>query len=290
MLEHKRIERLMLFVELAQQLNYTRAAQALGISKGYLSEQIKKLENELQCPLLLRTTRSVRLTPEGERAFEQGRRIRNQVFQLERSVGEQHTALSGTLKITAPKMFAETYLFDLCKAFRRDHPGMTFDINCSYTTFNLHQESIDLAFRATNMPPQDMVVHTLFSYRHVLVAAPGYLARHGTPVNVSDLLHHNCLLTQHQRSWPLGDSNIAVSGSFITNENHLLRQQALYGEGIIRIAGYYVQKDIEAGRLTQVLSTHTQHTNQMILFYPQLVYPSQKLRQFSRFVRNQFDA
>ena len=77
MLEHKRIERLMLFVELAQQLNYTRAAQALGISKGYLSEQIKKLENELQCPLLLRTTRSVRLTPEGERAFEQGRRIRN---------------------------------------------------------------------------------------------------------------------------------------------------------------------------------------------------------------------
>ncbi|WP_232365146.1 LysR substrate-binding domain-containing protein [Salinimonas marina] len=129
-------------------------------------------------------------------------------------------------------MFAERYLFGLCKAFRQQHPGMIFDINCSYTTFNLHQQNIDLAFRATNTPPQDMVVHTLFTYRHVLVAAPDYLANHGTPVTATELLQHNCLLTQHLRTWPLGDDSIAVTGSLITNENHLLRQQALEGEGL----------------------------------------------------------
>lgn len=88
--EHKRIERLILFVELAQQLNFTKAAEKLGISKSYLSEQIKRLENDLQCPLLVRTTRSVRLTQEGERALQQGLTIRSQVLQLERSVSEQH--------------------------------------------------------------------------------------------------------------------------------------------------------------------------------------------------------
>lgn len=289
MLEHKRFERLMLFVELAQQLNFTRAAQALGISKGYLSEQIKTLEVQWQCPLLLRTTRSVRLTPAGERALEQGLTIRKQVLQLERSVGEHHHTLSGPLNITAPKMFAETFLFDVCNAFRAQHPEITFEINCSYTTFNLYQQNFDLAFRATNTPPQEMVVHKLFSYQHVLVAAPDYLQRCGWPETPPDLLQHNCLVTQHQRTWPLGNIDIAVTGSLTTNENHLLRQQALRGEGIIRIASYYVQDDIEAGRLSQVLKSYTLDTNDMVMFHPQLVYPSQKLQQFSRFVRAHFD-
>ncbi|AXR06885.1 LysR family transcriptional regulator [Salinimonas sediminis] len=289
MSDHKRMERLMLFVELARQLNFTRAARKLGISKGYLSEQVKKLETELKCPLLVRTTRSVRLTREGERALAQGLNIRSQVFQLERSVNEENEAVSGLLRITAPKMFAETFLFSLCSDFQGLHPDILFEINCSYTTHNLNQQDIDVAFRATTTPPDDMVVSELLPYTHLLVASPAYLANYGEPQHIDDLAQHACLATLHQKSWPLKQGPVDINGWLATNENHLLRQQALKGKGIIRVANYYVADDIARGELQVVLPEECLPMgNSIYLFHPQLVYPSQKLKTFTRFVRDYF--
>ena len=70
MKEHKKLERLMLFSEVAQHLSFTLAANALGISRGHLSAQVKQLEKELGTPLLIRSTRSVRLSAEGQRVLE----------------------------------------------------------------------------------------------------------------------------------------------------------------------------------------------------------------------------
>lgn len=279
----------MLFVELAKQLNFTRAAATLGISKGYLSGQVKKLEQELQCPLLIRTTRSVRLTREGERLYAQGLQIRSQLYQLEQSVHEEHETLTGLLRVTAPKMFAERYLFGLCEAFSRQHPGIQFEINCSYTTFNLNLQDIDIGFRATNTPPDNMVANRILGYHHLLVAAPQYLSLRGVPQTVSDLANHDCLATLHQRHWPLKSEEVRIHGWLSTNENHLLKQQALSGQGIIRIASYYVQDELESGRLQQVLPDEViEAGNSIYLFYPQLVYPSVKLRTFTEFIKTSF--
>ncbi|CAK2909984.1 hypothetical protein VCRA2133E348_370016 [Vibrio crassostreae] len=131
--EHKRIERLVLFVELAQQLNFTKAAEKLGISKSYLSEQIKRLESDLQCPLLLRTTRSVRLTQEGERALQQGLTIRSQVLQLERSVSEQH---------------------DIVKAlYALPHQRCLQRCSCSISASSLDSNTLRFALRLTAVTP-----------------------------------------------------------------------------------------------------------------------------------------
>ncbi|UPR34179.1 LysR family transcriptional regulator [Vibrio cyclitrophicus] len=289
--EHKRIERLILFVELAQQLNFTKAAEKLGISKSYLSEQIKRLENDLQCPLLVRTTRSVRLTQEGVRALQQGLTIRSQVLQLERSVSEQHDIVKGILRLTAPKMFTEVYLFDICQQFRQQYPEISFEINSSYTNFNLNQDDIDIAFRATNTPPDNMVAKHLISYQHDLVATPGYLDQFGRPTNVSDLSDHQCLATLHQTEWPLKSANIDVSGWLSSNDNHLLKQQAMVGSGIIRIASYYVAKEVELGELERVLPNEClQHGNSIYLFYPQVIYPAKKHQVFVKFVQNYFES
>lgn len=289
MSNRKRIERLMLFVELAEVLNFTKAAESLGVSKGYLSEQIKKLETELQCPLLIRTTRSVRLTQEGSRAYQRGAEIRAQMLELERSLMTDHDEVSGLLRMTAPKMFAETYLFELCAKFKQKHPGISFEINSSYTTFNLSQRDIDLAFRATNNPPENMVATKLLSYGHYLVASPKYLDTYGRPATTSELNQHHCLATLHQKNWPLKSGNIPVTGWVSTNENHILKQQAILGEGIVRIANYYVEKEIEKGLLEQVLTQETLTAqNSVYLFYPQVIYPSVKLKAFVSFVREYF--
>ena len=287
--EHKRIERLMLFVELAQQLNFTKAAQTLGISKSYLSEQVKRLEAELKCPLLVRTTRSVRLTQEGERVLAQGLTIRSQVLDLERSVSDEHEKVSGLLRLTATKMFAEVFLFDIYQRFKQIYPDICFEINSSYTTFNLNQDGIDIAFRATNTPPENMVATKLISYQHDLVASPAYLEEFGRPNQVSDLHNHQCLATLHQRLWPLLSEDITVSGWVSSNENHLLKQQALAGNGILRIASYYVEKEVMNGELELVLADECiEMNNSVYLFHPQMIYPAQKHKVFIQFVRDYF--
>ncbi|OED71496.1 LysR family transcriptional regulator [Vibrio splendidus ZS-139] len=288
--EHKRIERLILFVELAQQLNFTKAAEKLGISKSYLSEQIKRLENDLKCPLLVRTTRSVRLTQEGERALQQGLTIRSQVLQLERSVSEQHDIVKGTLRLTAPKMFSEVFLFDICQRFKQQYPEIRFEINSSYTNYNLNQDDIDIAFRATNTPPENMVAKRLIAYQHDLVATPSYLDQFGRPASAQDLNDHQCLATLHQTQWPLKSANLNVSGWLSSNDNHLLKQQAMAGNGIIRIASYYVAKEIQRGELEQVLPDEClQQGNSIYLFYPQVIYPAKKHQVFIKFVQHYFD-
>ena len=62
MRHHKQVERLMLFAQVAETLSFTRAAKALGVSRAHLSEQVRRLEQDIGAPLLIRTTRAVRLT------------------------------------------------------------------------------------------------------------------------------------------------------------------------------------------------------------------------------------
>lgn len=288
MQQHKKIECLMLFVEIAQQLSFTKAAHNLAISRGYLSEQIKKLEVELKCPLLVRTTRSVRLTPEGEKILTQGKKIKATMLALERNVHQQHNALSGTLRITAPKMFTERFLLTICDDFRKIYPKINFIIDASYINYDLNQDDFDLAFRATINPPQNMVAKELFSYQHCLTASPDYLDEHGTPKSIKALMKHDCLSAQEPKSWPLKSEDVAVNGWLTLNDHFLLKQQAFAGKGIIRVADYYVERELQQGTLKKVLENEYIHGQSIYLLHPQLIYPSEKLKTFILFVQQKF--
>ncbi len=289
MADFKRLEKLMLFVEVAKSLNFSVAAELLGLSRSYLSEQIKRLEKELKTPLLVRTTRSVRLTQEGEAVFAQAEDIRRRVTELERSLSQQSEEISGLIRITAPKMFSERMLRDICVRFRQAHPGVEFEILSSYQAVNLTETMVDFAFRATLTPPENMVALHLFDYHHWLVASPDYLERRGSPKVVADLAEHECLTTLHQRSWPLNSGEYAVKGWLATNENRLLKEAAVNGDGIIRIASYFVADELEQNRLVNLLLEETQGKyNRMYLLYPQLLHQSAKVRAFIAFVKQYF--
>ena len=285
MQQHKKIECLMLFVEIAQQLSFTKAAQNLSISKGYLSDQIRKLEAEFKCPLLVRTTRSVRLTPEGEKILEQGKKIKATMLDLDRNVHQEHNAISGSLRITAPILFTERFLLDICHDFKLIYPDINFIIDSSYTNYDLNQDDFDLAFRATLQPPQNMVAKELFSYQHCLCASPEYLAAYGTPQNINDLSSHHCLSAVETQIWPLKSADAVIKGWLTINDHHLLKQQALTGRGIVRVANYYVDRELKEGRLQKVLENEYIPGLSIYLLHPQLIYPSAKLKAFIAFVQ-----
>jgi DNA-binding transcriptional LysR family regulator len=98
-------------------LSFTIAAENLGMSRGYLSDQIKTLKKELGAPLLIRSTRSVRLTQEGERVLQSMNTVRHELLDLDRNMHHKNDAIEGPLSITAPAMFSERFLMDICYNF-----------------------------------------------------------------------------------------------------------------------------------------------------------------------------
>ena len=285
--EHKRAELLLLFLTLAEQLSFTKAAKTLGISKGHLSEKIKLLEQHLKTPLLIRTTRNVRLTLQGEYVYGQALNIRKQLFDIEKTIDSQE--ISGVLKLTAPKMFTNTYLIDVCRKFKQIYTDIEFVINSSYKTYNLNQQDFDLAFRATVTPPDNMVATELFDYEHIIVASPLYLESKGTPQSLHDLNTHKCLTVTGQNHWPFNDNNINIKGWLSSNDNEFLKQHAITNGGLIRIADYFVKDELQRGQLKEVLTRYKiKNSGRLFMLHPQLITPPLKLRVFKGFMNDYF--
>ncbi|TQF70437.1 LysR family transcriptional regulator [Pseudoalteromonas luteoviolacea] len=289
MKEHKRIELVMLFVKLAEDLSYTKAAASLGISKGHLSEQIKKLEQHLKAPLLQRTTRNVKLTQYGTQVFTEGKHLRTKLFDIERSISSEK--IEGKLRLTAPRMFAQTFLIDICTQFKSQYPDIQFEIDASYHTHDLNERDFDLGFRATVKPPEDMIAAKLFSYDHPVVAAPHYLSTHPSIVVPTDVSEHQCLTMNANSVWQFDEQKVPVTGWLSSNDNTLLKYHALKGHGLIKVASYFIQQELQTGALQQVLQQFTaQPKNHIYLFYPQLVYPAPKTKAFIAFVKHYFES
>ncbi len=286
---HKKLERLMLFSAVARNLNFTLAANQLGISKGHLSAQIRQLEQDMGMPLLIRTTRSVRLTAEGERVFNGMESIERNMLELERNALSEATQIQGEIKITAPVQFTERYLLNICQQFKQVHPAIEFIIDCSYTAYDLNKSNFDIAFRATNQPPENMIAKALMDYQQSCCAAPSYLQKRGYPTSLAQLNQHQCLSGQDQQVWQFANEKININGWLKVNNNHLLKQQALEGQGIIYVPSYLVEKEIGAGKLDVLFADKPGIQRTIYAIYPQLIQQPIKLTAFIEFTKSYFD-
>lgn len=287
--EHKKFERLILFSEVAKQLSFTRAAQVLSISRGYLSEQIRKLEQDMDKHLFIRSTRHVSLTEEGAQLLAGMNQIKRSLLALEREVRHDNDALEGELRITAPNQFAQRYILDLCAEFQACYPAISVSVDCSYTTYDLSQNDFDLAFRATKTPPQNMVAKKLFDYRHTCCASPEYLAKHGDPKRIEDLGAHICLSQSPKTHWQFAEHKVNINSTLAVNDNFILKKHAMAGKGIILVPEYVVEQEVSSGELVPLLGNALSPDFAMYLIHPQLIHQSARLKAFIAFTREYFD-
>ncbi|GGB54934.1 LysR family transcriptional regulator [Shewanella inventionis] len=286
--EHKKFERLFLFSEVAKQLSFTEAAATLGISRGYLSEQIRQLEKEMGRALLIRTTRSVRLTAQGEMILASMSQVKADLLMLGKQIRHDNEDIVGRIRITAPSQFTQRYLLDICHEFTVRHPQVHFSIDCSYTLFDLAKNDFDLAFRATQNPPQNMVAKKLFDYQQVCCAAPEYLKKAGIPNKIDDLHQHQCLTSAEQSQWCFSNKNIAINSFMSVNDNHMLKTQALLGRGIILGPHYLVDKELQQGTLQAILTHETMSQSATYIVHPQIINQSARLSSFIKFTLEWF--
>jgi len=285
---HKRFERYALFGEVAKQLSFSKAADNLSISRSYLSSQINQLEKELETSLLIRSTRSVRLTAAGEKILAKMQTINESIVQLEKELDHTKSEVNGLLRITAPTIFSHRFLVDICRDFQKKYPDIEFDLNVGYNREDLAKSHFDLAIRATSNPPENMVAKKLMPYQHICCASPDYLAFKGTPQHPDELQHHNCMCDPNLNEWQFFDGDkivtVETQGDTLINDNFLLLKAAEQGKGIIKMPCYLVEPALKSGKLVQVLEDYFISESSVYILYPQQLRQSTKLTAFTDFV------
>lgn len=258
-LEINRSGELEVFVRVIESGGFSAAARAFGMTPSAVSKLIARLEQRLGTRLVNRSTRQLQLTPEGCAFYERGVRILSDLEEAERCASE-NTLPRGRLRVNANVPFGHHFLLPLAPAFLALHPDVTLDIVLTDEVIDILEQRTDVAVRAGPLKSSSLVARKLGETRMLIVGAPAYLARHGTPVTPEQLLAHNRLGANYVRAssgWPLRyageDIVVPVSGNAQASDGEALRQLALAGLGLARMAAFQVQRDIADGRLLPVL-------------------------------------
>ncbi|WP_027349951.1 LysR family transcriptional regulator [Halotalea alkalilenta] len=279
------------FVQAAETRSFSEAARHLGVSSSAVGKSMSRLEERLGVRLFHRSTRSITLTTEGALFLERCRRILCEVEAAELELSETQRSPKGRLRISLP--LVGMLVMPALTAFMRRYPAIELDVDFSDRLVDVIEEGFDVVMRTGEPTDSRLMSRPLGNYRLQLVAAPDYLASHGTPETPADLVHHICL--QHKfpstgklEPWPLksaaGTSEWSLPTSMACNTSAALMDVAAAGLGIACLPDFMVRRAIERGELVPVLDAHIEHQGTFRLLWPSSKHLSPKLRVFIDFM------
>ncbi|MGV8940573.1 MAG: LysR substrate-binding domain-containing protein [Lysobacter sp.] len=269
------------FVAVVETESFTRAARRLGISTAQVSRQVSALEARLATKLLHRTTRKVSVTEAGKIYFQHCRQVLDALEDAERTVTNFQSAPRGLLRITAPVSYGERTIAPLVNDFVLRYPELDVHLNLTNRTLDLVAEGYDLAVRMGNLENSTLMARRLGSRIQHVCASPGYLASHGTPYSLSELVQHNCL-RGNQDHWRFQEHNktttVRIKGNLTCGSGWALLDAALKGVGVVQLPDYYVQAHLESGHLIALLTQYQQPDECIWAVYPHNRHLSPKVR------------
>ncbi|MBH2582044.1 LysR family transcriptional regulator [Serratia marcescens] len=282
------------FVRTVDGGSFSAAARALDITPAAASIAVKRLEQQLGARLLVRSTRSLRLTEEGARYLDSARLALGALAEGEQAIREKHQGLSGVLQISAPSDFGRNLLLGWLDEFRQEHPHIQLQLLINDRQADLFREPVDVALRFGPLADSSLVALPILpQHRRLICASPDYLRRHGVPQTPADLARHSILVYQpsgkRQVEWRLwrGEELVEVplNGSYFTDDGEIVRRWALAGHGVVRKSAIDVVADIRAGRLVQLLPEWRSDAVPINLVCPHRSQVSERVRQLQRFLQ-----
>ena len=235
---------------------------------------------------MLRTTRRLSLTFEGEAFLEDCQRILNDLANAETAVSLGGIRASGHLKVSAPAGFGRRHVAPQVAAFMTANPDVTVRLDLTDRLVDLLDEGVDCAVRIGEMADSSLASSKLGEMRRVVVASPAYLARHGIPRTPAELAGHNCLSLGRQRGWSLRrapDGEVAnhkVAGTFECNDGAVLHEWALAGKGVAWRSIWEVGDDLRSGALVSLLDDHAAPAVGIYAVFPQRRHLPLRVRLF----------
>jgi len=261
-----RLEDLLAFSRVVDARSFSGAARLLTTTKSAVSKQVGRLEDQLGCRLLHRTTRSVSPTPEGRSVYERALRLLDEAQALADEV-EGGQEPRGVLRLSTSTAFGNLQFTALLGEFCARYPKVQVVLGLNDRYVDLAEEGIDVVMRLTSKPGEGLVARRLAGIRHVICASPSYLRAHGRPKDVLALAEHRCLLFGYLNApdrWQFrhpskGEVSVQVRGALrfesglTVNSSESLRVAALAGMGIAILPSYAIGEDLRAGRLKPLL-------------------------------------
>ena len=281
-----RWQEMTVFIRVAESGSLSRAARELKLSQPSVSRIIGTLEARLGTTLLLRTTRSISLTEAGALYLE---RARNLLAELEEA--EQATrgvdSLHGVIRLAMPVLYVSRALIPALASFLALHPDLRVEMIMSDARQNLITDGVDVAIRLGVGPLDDSTfgARKLGVVERLVIAAPAYLAAHGTPASPADLARHNCIV-QHgmfgRESWRFTRNqtvtSVDVHAKLWINSAPGVLAAAVAGMGIALATRVMAGEELRTGQLTQLLELHRLDPAEVYAVFPAGPKPSAKVR------------
>lgn len=245
------------FVLVAQRGSLTGAALVEGVTPAIIGRRLDALEDRLGVRLLVRTTRKLTLTQEGEVFLEDCQRILTDLANAEAQLTLGSSRATGHLRATAPAGFGRKHVAPLVLEFLRLHAEVSATLDLSDRTVDLVGEGYDCAVRLGGLVDSSLIAVRLGEMKRVVVGSPAYLQRRGVPRSLDDLGTHDCLSLPTQSGWDFVVAGKPVlfkpPGRFACNDGAVLHEWALAGMGLAWRSLWEVGDDLRWGRLVSVL-------------------------------------
>ncbi|XPJ77754.1 LysR family transcriptional regulator [Klebsiella pneumoniae] len=257
-----RLEDLTLFVRAAALGSFSDAAREAGQQPAQVSAAIKRLETILNIRLFARSTRSLRLTPEGETWLPYATQMLDTLEAGLQKIQTPDDEVRGMLQIAVPSDLGRNLLLTLFRDFRQRHPALRLRLLFSDQLTDVFKDPVDVAFRYGNNDDASFIsLPVAPENRRVLVASPEWIARHGEPQTLEELSQHNALIYilrgRPFDRWSLSLDGVVqqqkVSGTVMSDDAEVIRRLAIAGEGIAYKSMLDVSDDLRAGRLRRLL-------------------------------------
>ncbi len=256
-----RIKLYRVFVAVADGESFSAASRLTGLSSPAITRSIQLLEAHLGTRLLNRTTRVVRLTPQGQRFYGDAKRILADIGEAETAVDGNHGEPSGAVSLTAPTMFGRLHVAPLVAEFLHRHPHMTTRTVLVDRVVNLIEEGFDVAIRIAHLPDSSLRATQVGLLRKVVCASPGYWAEHGIPAVPSDLnamqaVEFSVLSPQQQWAFNIAGKSQMMRPTIRATANtaEVAVATAAAGLGVARLMSYQAAQEIQSGALQIVLA------------------------------------
>lgn len=258
------INDILVFLAVARERSFTRAAAKLGMSQSGLSHIVRGLEARMGVQLLARTTRSVAPTEAGERLMET---VAPRFAEIEAeiaAISDLGGSPAGLIRITAIDHVIDSVLWPRVAHLLPQYPDLRIEINSDYRRHDIVAERYDIGVRWGDQVEQDMIaVRLTADAPMVIVGSPDYFKGRAIPTSPQELQQHNCITLRLSSNgglyaWELCDGDrpieVKVSGQATFNSAYQMLNAALSGVGLAFLTAEIAEPYVKGGRLLSVMS------------------------------------
>jgi len=283
----KQLQGLLALIEIAAAGSFAGAARRLGVTPAAVSKSLARLEEQLGVRLVQRSTRTARVTGEGERFIAKARDALRLLDDAVAEVSQAAREPAGVVRLSMGVAFGRLWVLPALPALAERFPKLTLEVELDNAPVDLVANGIDIAIRGGAATDAGFVARRVCKLPLVLVASPGYLARAGVPQSHAEIERHRCIQlrfadgTAAPWAFRVNGRRVAVTphAALVGTDSDAIVELALAGGGIAQCALYQALPHLQAGRLKAVLAdTHDAGTREFVLVYPHRQFLAPRVR------------